>query len=273
MALTEFQREICRLLAERRIASGEAYVAGGAALNEILAAPRISQDLDLFHDTAEALAATWDADRSRLLENRFGVDIVRERPSFVEAQVSRGTDQVVLQWAQDSAYRFFPLVEREPFGLTLHPFDLATNKVLALVGRVEARDFVDVVESCEKIQPLGYLAWAACGKDPGFSPASILAHASRSVRYSAAEVGALQFSGPAPDAAALSQRWRELLEGARATIDQLPPEQAGRCVLSRNGQLYMGDSTLISAALERNDLLFHEGRIRGALPNLMAGDQ
>lgn len=272
MALTEFQREICQLLAERRIASGEAYVAGGAALNEILSAPRISQDLDLFHDTAEALAATWDADRSRLLEHRFIVDIVRERPSFVEAQVSRGTDRVVLQWAQDSAYRFFPLVEREPFGLTLHPFDLATNKVLALIGRVEARDFVDIVESCEKIQPLGYLAWAACGKDPGFSPASILAHASRSVRYSAAEIGALQFSGAAPDAGDLSRRWRAFLDGAWATIDQLPPEQAGRCVLTRDGRLYMGDAGMVAAALERNEILFHEGRVRGALPDLMAGD-
>ena len=28
----------------------------------------------------------------------------------------------------------FPLLEHEQLGLTLHPFDLATNKVLALVG-------------------------------------------------------------------------------------------------------------------------------------------
>ena len=34
-------------------------------------------------------------------------------------------------------------------GLALHPFDLATNKVLALVGRLEARDWVDVL-TCER---------------------------------------------------------------------------------------------------------------------------
>ena len=34
MALTTLQREVCRLLADRRKASGESYVAGGAALNE-----------------------------------------------------------------------------------------------------------------------------------------------------------------------------------------------------------------------------------------------
>lgn len=61
MALTNIQREVCRVLAKQRIASGESYVAGGAALNTLLDAPRVSQDLDLFHDTAAALAATWDA--------------------------------------------------------------------------------------------------------------------------------------------------------------------------------------------------------------------
>jgi hypothetical protein len=43
-----------------------------------------------------------------------------------------------------------------------------TNKLLALVGRVEVRDWIDIIESSERIQPLGYLAWAACGKDPGY---------------------------------------------------------------------------------------------------------
>ena len=62
MAITPFQRTLCRLLAETRIASGESYVAGGVALNEILAAPRRSRDIDLFHDTDAALQASWDAD-------------------------------------------------------------------------------------------------------------------------------------------------------------------------------------------------------------------
>src|SRR5262245_44561303 len=33
-------------------------------------------------------------------------------------------------------YRFFPLLEHPDFGLTLHPFDLASNKVLGLAGRL-----------------------------------------------------------------------------------------------------------------------------------------
>jgi hypothetical protein len=55
----------------------------------------------------------------------FAVTIVRERPTYVEAEVRRGADVVVVEWARDSAYRFFPLVEHHDLGLVLHPFDLA----------------------------------------------------------------------------------------------------------------------------------------------------
>ena len=42
MALTEFQRAVCRLIADNRIASGESYVAGGVALNELIGHDRLS---------------------------------------------------------------------------------------------------------------------------------------------------------------------------------------------------------------------------------------
>jgi hypothetical protein len=191
MALTVLQRAICRLIAENRIASGESYVAGGVALSELTGASRISRDIDLFHDTDEALDASWRADRRLLEEHGFSVALFRERRSFVEAEVGRQGDYVRMEWARDSSFRFFPLVRHPDLGLTLHPFDLATNKVLALVGRLEVRDWIDVITSDQRIQPLGYLAWAASGKDPGFSPRSILEQASRTGRYSAVDVGQL----------------------------------------------------------------------------------
>ena len=51
MALTEFQRTICRLIAAHRVASG--YVAAAVALNELLGAARVSRDIDLFRAGAE----------------------------------------------------------------------------------------------------------------------------------------------------------------------------------------------------------------------------
>ena len=74
------QRTVCRLLAANREASGESYVAGGVALNELIAAARVSRDVDLFHDTDAALAASWQADRTTLEAHGYDVAIVRERP-------------------------------------------------------------------------------------------------------------------------------------------------------------------------------------------------
>lgn len=268
MALTELQRTVCRLLADNRIASGESYVAGGAALNELLASSRVSRDIDLFHDTREALESSWAADR-RLLEDRgFHVVVVREGRGFVEAEVGSGGEGVRLEWTQDSAFRFFPLLRHDDLGLVLHPFDLATNKVLALVGRLEVRDWVDVIASHERLQPLGYLAWAACGKDPGFGPASILEHAARSGRYSRDEVNRLAFAGSPPDAADLSRRWHGALDSARLTVGALPPEEVGKCVLDAAGKLYRGAPPEIEEALRRGQIRFHAGSIRGALPEL-----
>jgi len=98
VALTSIQRRVCRLIAENRISSGESYVAGGVALNELISAPRISRDIDLFHDTEEALEATWAADRALMEKDGFEIRVVRERSSFVEAEVSRDGDTVVIQW-------------------------------------------------------------------------------------------------------------------------------------------------------------------------------
>ena len=269
MALTEFQRITCRLLAQNRIAGGEAYLAGGATLNELIAAPRISRDVDLFHDTEEAVAATWDADRDLLERNEFSITVLRERPAFVEARASKGDESVVLQWVRDSAYRFFPLVEHEELGLVLHPFDLATNKVLALVGRLEVRDWIDVIRCDEAVQPLGYLAWGACAKDPGFNPASILDHAARSAHYSAEEVLELSFAGDPPNPAELSKRWHHILESARKTTELLPAEEAGKCVLTRSGALYGRGVSELEAALRHDAIMFHAGCIRGAFPRVL----
>ena len=268
MALTPFQRRVCRLIARHRIAGGEQYVAGAAALNEVVGAPRLSRDIDLFHDTETALRASWAGDRDLLADAGYDISIVMERPSFVEAIASQDGESVLLQWVRDSAFRFFPLVTHEDFGLTLHPVDLATNKVLALVGRLEVRDWVDVMTAHDHIQRLGYLAWSACGKDPGFNPRSLLEHARRSGRYSAAEVAELSFSGAAPDAGTLNRAWHAILDEAEAIVAALPADRVGTCVIDRLGALVNLRPGEISAALADGDLRFHPGTIRGVLPTV-----
>ncbi len=268
MALTEFQRTVCRLIASHRIRSGVSYVAGGVALNTLTASSRISRDIDIFHDAHESVQAGWKADRDSLVKAGFTIHLLRERETFVEASVLISGESVVLQWALDSAFRFFPLIEHEDFGLVLHPFDLATNKVLALVGRLEARDWVDTIQCHTSIQRLGYLAWAASGKDPGFSPAAILEQAGRSARYSASEIASLSFSGAPPDAAGLSRAWHGMLDEARALVALLPPAETGKCVVGLEGSLFTGGLQELAVALDTNSLRFHEGSLHGAWPRI-----
>jgi hypothetical protein len=268
VSLTRFQQAICRLLAANRLEQGEAYVAGGVALNLLTGGRRISRDIDLFHDTLEALDATWQADRKLLQSHGYEIRAAHERPGYVEAVVSRGGDSVLMRWTRDSAFRFFPLVRHEELGLVLHPFDLATNKVLALAGRLEIRDWIDLLTCHERIQPLGYLAWAACGKDPGFSPLTILEQAGRSGHYATAELEGLAFDGPPPDLAELLGKWHLILGQAHDIIAALPVAQVGTCVLQRGGDLYREDPAQLRRDLAANGLVFHAGRIRGAYPQL-----
>ncbi len=237
-----------------------------SALNEILNAPRLSADVDLFHDTEEALFATWNSDRKLLVDSGLELTIIRERTSFIEASVTCGSEFTKLQWTRDSAFRFFPLVENPEFGLTLHPVDLATNKVLALIGRTEARDWIDVVTCHERLQRLGYLAWAACGKDPGFGPKMILEEASRTCRYTEDDIALLQFQQERPSARALSVSWHAMLKDAHELIEAMPETEAGKCVLTTRLELFNGDYTALIDDLRHERVRFHAGHIRGSLP-------
>lgn len=265
MAVTAFQSAILRLLAVRRKALGESYVAGGVALNQLISSARLSRDIDLFHDTEASLAATWAGDRELLSANGYEVKVLREAQSFVEARVVQNGEHTLMQWARDSAYRFFPLIVDEILGLTLHPFDLATNKVLAMAGRVEPRDWIDVIHCGEQVQGFGYLVWAACGKDPGYNPDSLLAVVSRA-HYSQAEIDTLDFNGPLPDASVLGKRWHEMLDSARQIVKCLPSEVVGTCIVSMAGELFKGDAGFLAKELENQTVGFHAGRIGGSWP-------
>jgi len=268
MAVTEFQSNILRLIARNRVAGGESYVAGGVALNQLIEGSRFSRDIDLFHDTSEAVIITWELDRKLLIENGYLVETIRELPSFIEALVKKEDHTVLIQWARDSAYRFFPLVEDKMFGLSLHPFDLATNKVLALAGRLEVRDWIDVINCHDNIQNAGYLFWAACGKDPGFNPVSLLSEARRSSHYSAEEIDQLAFQGPPPNASILGQKWHEILKDTEKIIALLPPEEVGNCILDDKMNLFTGGHLILEDALKRDAVQFHKGSIKGVWPKI-----
>jgi hypothetical protein len=268
MALTAYQVVVLRLLAERRRREGVSYVAGGAALNVLLRESRRSRDVDLFHDTTDALLRSWEADASELRAAGHSVEVLREVPSFVEAVVRRGADSVLMQWVRDSAFRFFPVREDELLGLTLHEFDLATNKILAAAGRLEPRDWVDTLACHRSVQSLGYLVWAACGKDPGVNPDMLFDQLGR-LRYVQDEIEQLDFEQAAPSASSLSVEWKRALTDGKEIVAALPEEHLGECVLRADGRtLFGGNPRACSDALREGAVRFHQGSIGGVWPRI-----
>ena len=96
-----------------------------------------------------------------------------------------------IDWAVDSAFRFFPIERDTVLGWRLHLFDMATNKALALAARSVTRDYVDIVE-LGRIYPLAAIVWAACGKDPGYGPLALLAMMRRFARINPAKLQEIQ---------------------------------------------------------------------------------
>ena len=268
MALTAFQEEILRLLAHNRVVNAESYVAGGLALNYKLSTPRLSRDIDIFHDSKAAMVRSWEMDRDTLVKNGFEVKPLRILEYFIEAEVSKGARRMEIQWGTDSAYRFFPLQPDPVVGFTLHPLDLAANKLSALVGRAEPRDWIDVITAIRELQPLACLLSVACGKDPGFSPTSMLEYVARR-HYNQVEIDEKIIPKGTYDAAALCRFWHEEVERTRSILECFPRAEAGKAVMTKDGKLFKGDAEALKSALAAGELEFHEGTIGGAWPRVI----
>ena len=172
MPLTDYQAILARLLSENR--TFDSYLAGGAAILIEPNTMRYSRDLDYFHDSEARVAAAYSSDRGLLENAGYAVNVDLNQPGFVRAIVRKDGQATKIEWARDSDWRFMPTLRDDRVGYVLHPVDLATNKVLALAGRDEPRDVLDALHLHRHVLVLGALCWAACGKDPGFTPLSLL---------------------------------------------------------------------------------------------------
>ena len=168
-----------------------------------------------------------------------------------------------IEWAQDSAFRFYPVQKDERLGYRLHDADAAVNKVLALAGRSEIRDFVDVLHLDDSYLPLGALAWAACGKDPGFTPEFLLDHAARHVAYTQHDLDRLSLREPL-DLGVLKRRWLTALERAQGLVSRLPSEEVGCLYVDAHRHPVAPDPT----AAGFRSLARHRGCVRGAWPTV-----
>jgi hypothetical protein len=260
MPLTGFQREDFSIL--RRSRSPESFVFGATVFNVAENTPRYSRDIDLCHDIETAVAESAGADEVALLAAGYAVTWQLRQPMFHRATVTRHDGSVKLEWVYDSAFRFYPMEPDEELGWRLHFADAATNKLLALSGRAEPRDFVDAVHLHETYLSLGTLAWAAAGKDEGLNPRLILDLADRFARYRQADIDSLHLSHPLslPD---LKERWATAIEAGRSLVECLPSEEVGCLYLDP------GTSQPITpdpASDEFASLLRHRGAVGGSWP-------
>ena len=268
MPLTAFQQDVVQVIAANR--SEASHFAGGLVLNAAADSPRYSHDFDIFHEAEEEVAKASEMDVASLRTAGFEVDQCvgdwTQPVSFRKAKVSVRGEEVEIDWAADAAFRFFP-IQRDPLlGWRLHLFDMATNKALALAARSVTRDYVDIVE-LHKTYPLPAIIWAACGKDPGFSPLLLLEMMRRFARVHPNKLKTIQARDLDP--VALKIAWTEMSIYADDEITKLadtqPDMPIGVAFVDKDGKPgWIG---------QEPTLTIHRPSVRGCWPTVHLDDE
>jgi len=261
MPLTRYQEEVARLLSANR--SFDSYLAGGAAIHLEPQTRRYSNDLDYFHDSVERVATAFADDTRQLGEAGHDVTVEIRLPGYIRAGVARGGVHTKVEWAHDSAWRFMPTIRSDVVGYMLHPIDLAINKLLALVGRDEPRDFLDILDLHTRTLPIGALCWAAAGKDPGFTPFSLMEMLHRRGRYHPEDFERLNLVEPV-DLRVLKNQWLGALSDADAFVRSRPPGEVGCLYYSPSLARFVAPGPTGPA-----DAVPHYGRPGGVLPRVL----
>jgi hypothetical protein len=208
--LGEFEGEVLRLLARNR--NPDSHVAGATVLNQAASSPRTSRDIDIFHDSKEAIDAAFADDQATLKANGYTATVSMDEETFKRAQVSKGGRETKLEWVRDSSFRFYPAEADDELGYRLNYWDAATNKVLAAVFRNVIRDYIDLLEIHQTRLSLGALIWAAAGKDDGLSPLFMIEELVRIHRYPAIAYDEVTLTRPF-DRKEAKQVWLQALHG------------------------------------------------------------
>jgi hypothetical protein len=241
MPLTVFQKKILNILSGTR--SEASHFAGGIVLHGKENSSRYSRDFDIFHDVVSEVTRASETDFQRLKQQ--GIQIVKVSPhgewekpaSFRKASITHEGETLEIDWAADSAFRFFPVEKDEIFGWRLHQFDIATNKALALASRTETRDYLDIIQ-LQNDFPLSSICWAACGKDPGFTPVSLLQMMRRFAKIDPLELDLI--SARKLDPRILKDTWitmsDQALEQMESLADQQPEIEIGVAFVDKSGK-------------------------------------
>ena len=253
MPLTPLQRIVIELL--RPFRSAHDFVGGGAALNQRW--PRLSDDMDIFHDRRARLPRDVQAEIAVLQAAGFSTEVTTESEWMVEVILRRFGEETKVQWLDEpeTCRRFFPCVEDDELGFRLHQADVAVNKVLCASRRNRAaRDAVDLYLIEKRYAPLGAMVWALTGKDGTQAPPEILRNLRTNLfGYGEQEIEAVRME------AGFQLSWRDLRKELDQAIglaydycDSVAPSEFA-------GHLFIDDEEIPRAA-SREDVT--SGRVR-----------
>lgn len=270
MPVTPFQARVLAVLRGQRHPGS--HVAGSLPQHVAPDSVRESRDIDLFHDAMAAMHAACAADVAALTSASF--TLTRDgawSDTFRRGRVAEatGTDMMEIDWAVDAAWRFLPPVADELLGWRLHDIDLACNKALALAGRSETRDLVDLLLWSRRFG-LAAIAWAACGKDPGYNPLSLLEQMRRNARIDPGQLALLK--ARALDPLQIKQEWLQAAADAESAItilaDAQPSLDTGVVFLDASGAWRWSESATLPS---EQGLTIHRPSIGGCVPIISAG--
>jgi len=211
--LTPLQERIAVLIADS-LAGSDFALAGGAALISQGLVERRTNDLDFIGSSEQTLAERVPDVVSSLQREGFEVEVRRSTRQFARIVV-RGLDsETEVDFGLDS--RLFPLEQGEFFPV-LASKELAVDKVLAVFGRAEARDFVDLY-ALEQFFKLEDLFAFAAEKDRGFDLAVFADMAKRAAVLDPSEFNLKEseYRGLLKEI----ERWRELALGLVRTRER-----------------------------------------------------
>lgn len=145
------------------------WLTGGTALAEFYIGHRLSFDLDFFTSEEKIIIPF-----SRTLEKAYekagwSVSVHRRFSTFVDFVLSSNKEEVRLDLALDSPFRFESPMESDTSILVNSYKDLIADKTLAYYGRAEPRDAVDLYFILQR-ESLDHLLSLAKQKDPGLDP-------------------------------------------------------------------------------------------------------
>lgn len=162
--LTPLQEQIAQIIGVA-LEGSDFALAGGAAIISRGIVDRQTRDLDFFGSSSPVLTERLQSIIDSLVREGFQVEIDQQNERFVRLDVRGLGEETEVDFGVD--FRLFP-PDQGAHSLVLSSRELAVDKVLAIFGRAEPRDFVDLAALTQFFN-IEELFADAVRKDRGFN--------------------------------------------------------------------------------------------------------